>query len=54
MGYMKLYLPDELEKEFRIYIAVSKGMKKGNLSEAAQEAVRLWIEKKKPSLKREQ
>lgn len=45
---MKLYLPDELEKEFRICIAVSKGMKKGNLSEAFQEAMTLWIEKINP------
>lgn len=40
---MDVYLPEELEKRFKEQIFKRKGMKKGNISEAIQEAVLLWI-----------
>jgi hypothetical protein len=51
MGKMNIVLDDELEQRFRKAVFESKGMKKGNISEAFQEALNLWIkqqmEKKK-------
>jgi metal-responsive CopG/Arc/MetJ family transcriptional regulator len=44
MGTLKVTIPDDLEKEFREEIFKSKGMKKGNISKAVEEAIRLWIE----------
>lgn len=44
MGNIKVILPDELEKEFRDEIYKAKGMKKGNITLAIEEAVRMWIE----------
>ena len=44
MGTIKVILSDELEQEFRDEIYKSKGMKKGNITEAIQEAIRMWIE----------
>lgn len=44
MGILKVTIPDELEKEFREEIFKSKGMKKGNISKAVEEAIQLWIE----------
>lgn len=43
MGKMNIVLDDELEKEFREAIFKRKGMKKGNISEALDEAIRQWI-----------
>ncbi len=43
MGILKVTIPDDLEKEFREEIFKSKGMKKGNISKAVEEAIRLWI-----------
>lgn len=40
---MDVYLTDEEEKRFREAVFKRKGMKKGNISEAVQEAVLLWI-----------
>ncbi|MFA5001978.1 MAG: hypothetical protein WC502_03260 [Methanolinea sp.] len=45
MGRIDIILPDELEEEFRQEVAKELGMKRGNLSLALQEAVKLWIEK---------
>ena len=44
MGKINVVLDDELEKKFRRAIFERKGMKKGNISEAIEEAIDLWIE----------
>ncbi len=44
MGKMNIVLDDELERNFRKAIFERKGMKKGNISEALEEAVKQWIE----------
>jgi hypothetical protein len=44
MGKMNIVLDDRLEERFRKAVFEKKGMKKGNISEALQEAVDLWIE----------
>ena len=38
-----IYLDEDLEKRFKEQVFKRKGMKKGNISEAVQEAVLLWI-----------
>lgn len=43
MGNIKVILPDKLEKEFREEIFKRYGMKKGNITQAIEEAVDLWI-----------
>jgi len=53
MGSIKVILPDELEKEFREWIYRSKGMRKGNITEAVKEAIRIWIEEEKKKLAEE-
>jgi hypothetical protein len=44
MGKMNIVLNDELEKKFRKTVFERKGMKKGNISEALEEAIKCWIE----------
>ena len=44
MGRMDITLPDDLEKRLREAVFRRKGMKKGNLKEAVNEAILLWIE----------
>ena len=44
MGKVTLVLDDKLEERFREAIFKSKGMKRGNMSEAFQEALELWID----------
>jgi hypothetical protein len=46
MGRISVDLPDELEKQLRIKTVERFGGKKGDLSKAAEEAVRTWIAKK--------
>jgi hypothetical protein len=43
MGKMNIVLGDELEEKFRKAVFEAKGMKKGNISEALEEAVERWI-----------
>jgi hypothetical protein len=43
MGKMNIVLSDELEEKFRRVIFERKGMKKGNISEALEEAIRQWM-----------
>jgi hypothetical protein len=43
MGKMNIVLEDELEQRFRKAVFESKGMKKGNISEAFEEALEMWI-----------
>jgi hypothetical protein len=51
MGNIKVILPDDLEQSFREEVFKSKGMKKGNITLAIEEAIKMWIdsEKKKRS-----
>jgi len=43
MGKMNVVIKDDLEKRFRKAVFESKGMKKGNISEALQDAMEKWI-----------
>jgi hypothetical protein len=43
MGKMNIVLDDDVEEKFRKAVFESKGMKKGNISEALQEAIETWI-----------
>jgi metal-responsive CopG/Arc/MetJ family transcriptional regulator len=43
MGKVTLVLDDKLEERFREAIFKSKGMRRGNMSEAFQEAIETWI-----------
>jgi hypothetical protein len=45
MGKLNVVLPDEVEKRFRKAVFEKKGMKKGNISEALEEAVEAWMRK---------
>jgi len=40
---MDVYLPEDEERRFKEEVFRRKGMKKGNISEAVQEAILLWI-----------
>jgi len=44
MGVLNVEINDELEKQFRMKVLERKGAKKGALTEAVEEALRLWIE----------
>lgn len=44
MGKVTLVLDDKLEERFREAIFKSKGMKRGNMSEAFGEALEMWID----------
>lgn len=46
MGKMNVILQDKTEERFRRAVADYKGFKKGNLSEALEEAIDLWIKAK--------
>ena len=45
MGHIFVKIDNELEKAFRKRVLELKGSKKGALSEAVEEAIRLWLEK---------
>ena len=45
MGKMNIVLTDEREKKFRQTVYETKGYKKGNISEAIEEAIDCWIQK---------
>jgi hypothetical protein len=49
MGKMNIILQDKTEERFRKAVADYKGFKKGNLSEALEEAIDLWIRQKSRS-----
>ena len=53
MGKMNIVIDDELEEKFRKAVFHRKGMKKGNISEALQEAINQWIDVSHPELKGE-
>lgn len=44
-------VPKELDEKFRKTVYETKGMHKGNLTEAIEEAVQCWIDKQKEKLK---
>ena len=46
MGRISVNLPNELEKQLRFKAVERLGGKKGDLSKAAEEAVRTWIAEK--------
>lgn len=48
---MNIVLPDDIEDKFRKAIFEKKGMKKGNISEALEEAIDLWV-KEQETLKK--
>jgi len=39
----KITIPDELDQRFRSAIFKSKGMKRGNIKVAIEEAIQMWI-----------
>jgi hypothetical protein len=43
MGAIKVILSDDLEEKFRDEVYKSKGMKKGNITIAIEEAINMWI-----------
>lgn len=46
MGRIDIILSEELEEKFRNEVAKRKGMKKGNLKNAIEEAILLWMRSK--------
>lgn len=52
MGKMNIVLKDDLEQKFRKAVFERKGMKKGNISEALEEAIRQWMDVCKPEAKK--
>lgn len=44
MGRVQIVLKDATEEKLRETIFKTKGMKKGNISEAIEEAIELWIQ----------
>jgi len=46
LGRINVDISDELEKQLRLKTVERFGGKKGDLSKAVQEAVKIWIDKK--------
>ncbi len=53
MGKINIVLPDDKEEQFRKAVFETKGMKKGNISEALEEAIDLWVKEQKELKKNE-
>ena len=47
MGRMLITIDDELEERFRKTVARIYGVRKGAISKAIEEAIKLWLEKYK-------
>jgi len=47
VGSIKVILSEELEKKFREEVFKQMGMKKGNITLAIEEAIKLWIESRR-------
>jgi len=47
MGRIDVIITDDLEMKFRQEVFKSIGMKKGNISLAIEEAIKMWIENRK-------
>jgi len=43
LGKINVVIDDKVEKKFRGSVFKRKGMKKGNLTEAVEEAMLLWV-----------
>jgi len=43
MGKVNLAIDDKIDRKFRLAVAKKKGMKKGNLTKAVQEAMLMWV-----------
>jgi hypothetical protein len=43
MGKMNIIISDDTEKRFRDAVAGYRGVRKGNISKALEEAIELWI-----------
>ena len=43
MGRLNINVPDELETQFRLKTVEKFGGKKGSISKALEEAIKLWI-----------
>jgi hypothetical protein len=52
MGKVNLTISDELEKEFREIAYKEKGMKKGFLTDATEEALSQWVKRVKEKKKK--
>ena len=46
MGKITLVLDNDLERRFRDAIYKTKGMKRGNIQSAIEEAITMWIQEK--------
>jgi len=46
MAKLNLIIRDDLDTKFREEVFKRKGMKKGNLTEAIEEAIQLWLTQK--------
>jgi hypothetical protein len=46
MTRMNVVINDKLEERFRKTIADTKGLRKGNISEALEEAIEAWIDQR--------
>jgi hypothetical protein len=44
MGKMNIVLKDDIEGKFRKAVFEKKGMRKGNISEALEEAIVMWVQ----------
>jgi hypothetical protein len=44
MGKLNLKIKDDVDQKFRATVFRRKGLKKGNLTEAVEEAMLLWID----------
>ena len=53
MRRLQVVLKDETEDKLKEMIFQTKGMKKGNISEAIEEAIHLWIDEQERKLAEE-
>lgn len=49
MAKLNIVISDDLDTKFRKEVFQRKGMKKGNLTEAIEEAIDLWLKEKTKS-----